>query len=124
MSAPETKSLAAIRAGFKQYFNTPGVELPATIAPHGVVQEGAWHIVYLLSKSESGEPYLDFFAENRHTNSRHVRITATGEYLTLENYQDALIFPPGEDDWGKAAEERDQQNRKVTEILQSKGFME
>lgn len=118
-----TTQLDAIRAAFKRYFNAPDVELPQTLYTHGVVKKGDWHIAYRLDESETGEPTLDFFAENRHTNSRHVRITATGEYVTLENYQDALIFAPGEEDWGKAATERDENNNKVTEILKSKGLL-
>ena len=114
--------LSAIRASFQTYFEQPDLVLPSDIPAKGKLSEGGWHVEYLLDKTEDGEPFLDFFAENRQTNSRHVRIHADGSTEALENYQTALVFPEGEDDWDRAAETRAIHNQRVTEILRAKGF--
>src|SRR5262249_26015827 len=98
---------------------TPGLELPDPIPAHGKVQGGGWTVIYV-----KGQDYVDFFAQNRQTNSRHVRITADGRDESLENYQDALIFENENDqDWGKASARQTEHNKKVTEILRSKGLL-
>ncbi len=113
-----------LRARFKAYFDAPGVELPSPIPPRGQLNGGGWTVKYVLGKAADGQPYVDFFAENRHTNSRHVRITAEGQDQSLENYQEAMIFDEETgDDWGKASAKQQAHNRKVTEILESKGLL-
>lgn len=109
---------------FKAYFDTPGLELPAPIPAKGELKGGGWTVTYVKGQTASGEDYVDFFAQNRQTNSRHVRITAGGQDQALENYQDALIFENENDqDWGKASARQAAHNKKVTEILQSKGLL-
>jgi hypothetical protein len=116
-------ALEAIREGFRRYFDAFGLKLPQPIPLRGVVDGEGWHIAYLLDVSDPKHPFLDFFAENRHTNSRHVRIQHDSESVMLENYQDAFFLDEGDSDWGRAVAERDAQNRKVTEILQKKGLL-
>jgi hypothetical protein len=108
-----------LHEAFKDYFNTPGIELPTPIPPHGELKGGGWVVKYL-----STETYVDFFAENRGTNSRHERINADGSITTLETYQPALIFENENDqDWGRASARMEAHNKKVTEILRSKGLL-
>jgi hypothetical protein len=117
-------AMQQIREGFRAYFDTPGIELPDPIPSRGEIQAEGWHITYVLFQDEQGEPYLDFFAENRFTNSRHVRILATGEAAPLEQYQEALIFQDeNDDDWGRAAAAQQEQNQRVTRILEEKGLI-
>lgn len=118
-------AIDAIAAGFKKYFDTPGLELPAPIPARGELGAGGWSVTYVLTHDAAGAACLDFFARNRLTNSRHVRIDAAGQASPLENYQDALIFEAGEpEDWGKAAARQADHNRKVTEILEAKGLLQ
>lgn len=117
-----------IRAGFSDYFAPAEVELPDPIPARGEVRGGGWQVRFVVLEDEQGDtgaPCLDFFAQNRMTNSRHVRIAADGTASTLENYQDALITQPGEeDDWGKARARQAEHNERVTEILREKGLID
>jgi hypothetical protein len=118
------ESLQYLRAGFRDYFATPGVELPTPVPPKGEIRAGGWVIAYVLCQDDEGNPYLDFFAENRFTNSRHARILATGDIVPLESYQEALIFEDeNDDDWGRAAAAQHAHNQRVTQILQQKGLL-
>lgn len=114
-----------IAQGFKGFFDTPGVELPTPIPAKGRVSGGGWSVTYVTGTDAQGQPYLDFFAQNRMTTSRHVRIDADGRAKSLENYQEALIFDAetGED-FGKASMKQEAHNQKVTKILEEKGLIE
>ena len=117
-------SVQGIREGFRAYFDTPGVALPDPIPVEGKIQAKGWSITYILRQDEAGEPYLDFFAENRFTNSRHARILSTGKVVALESYQDALIFEDENDnDWGRAAAAQHEHNQRVSRVLRKKGLM-
>lgn len=114
-----------LRQRFKDYFETPGLELPSPIPERGEVKGGDWVVRYVQGKSASGEIYVDFFARNRHTNSRHERVKADGSLESLENYQEALIFESeADEDWGKASAKMEAHNQKVTKILEEKGLIE
>jgi hypothetical protein len=114
-----------IRAGFIAYFDTADIALPTPIPQHGKIKAKGWAIVYVLTQDDTGTPYLDFFAENRFTNSRHVRILGTGKIIPLESYQDALIFENEDDeDWGRAAARQHEHNQDVTRILREKGLID
>lgn len=108
-----------LHQSFKDYFATPGLELPAPIPEHGELKGGGWTVKYVKNAAD-----LDFFAQNRQTNSRHVRIKGDGQVEDLENYQDALIFENENDqDWGRASARQAAHNKKVTEILKNKGLL-
>lgn len=114
-----------IRAGFTAYFDTADITLPTPIPQRGNIKAKGWVIAYVLTKDDKGAPCLDFFAQNRFTNSRHVRILDTGEILPLESYQDALIFEDEDDeDWGRAAARQHEHNQEVTRILRQKGLID
>jgi hypothetical protein len=116
--------MTKVQEGFKAFFDTKGLELPDPVPAHGQVSGGGWTVKYVSGQDANGELYVDFFAQNRKTNSRHVRIGTDGKAKSLENYQEALIFDSetGED-WGKAAAKQEAHNRKVTEILEAKGLI-
>lgn len=113
-----------LQEGFKKFFDTPSLELPDPLPAKGKLSGGGWSVTYVTGKESNGEDYVDFYAQNRMTNSRHVRISADGSAKSLENYQDALIFDAetGED-WGKAAAKQEAHNQKVTQILEAKGLI-
>jgi hypothetical protein len=114
-----------LRESFKNYFNQTGIELPQHIPAQGQLNGGGWLVKFIYLQDESGQFYLDCFAENRQTNSRHFRILSTGEIIYLENLQENLIFNQETgDDWAKARTMMDNHNQKVQKILQSKGFWE
>lgn len=110
-----------IRESFQAYFKTEGVALPDPIPDTGTVEEGGWKIQYRLNaKSES----LDLYAENRRTNSRHLRIHADGKVEPLENYRDNLVLEDdSEEAWARASQKNVDHNRKVERVLQEKGFL-
>ncbi|MEX1020873.1 MAG: hypothetical protein WDZ49_14520 [Litorilinea sp.] len=113
---------AAIRTGFHDYFETANLELPDPIPARGTVEGNGWHVRFVRHESP---PAVDFFAQNRMTNTRHVRIAADGSAESLENYQDAIITQPGEeDDWAKARQRQAEHNQRVTEILREKGLID
>jgi hypothetical protein len=110
-----------IRQSFQEYFKSDGVALPDPIPETGTVQKGGWKIQYRLN--ENGES-LDFYAENRRTNSRHIRIHADGKVEPLENYRDNLILEDdSEEAWARASQKNIDNNRNVDRILQEKGFL-
>jgi hypothetical protein len=114
-----------LREGFKAYFNNAsGVELPEPLPERGEVRAAGWTIKFVRGTDADGAPCLDFFAQNRMTNSRHVRVLASGEIVALESYRDAIVFNDETgDDWGKALQARDEHNKRVTEALEAKGLL-
>lgn len=110
-----------IRQSFQQYFQTEGVSLPDPIPASGTVQEGGWVIRYRLNE---GNESLDLYAENRRTNSRHIRIHADGQVEPLENYRDNLVLEDdSEEAWARASQQNADHNREVERILREKGFL-
>ncbi len=114
-----------IRKAFKDYFAPQGVvELPDPLPQRGTVRAAGW-IVRFVRGEEDGQPYVDCYAQNRMTNSRHFRIHADGEIEGLENYREGIVLDESTgDDMSKAAAAADQHNRKVTRILEEKGLLE
>ena len=114
-----------IREAFRQYFDTPGVELPQPIPERGAVRHAGWDIRYVREQDAHGQPTLEFFGQNRMTNSRHARILASGEVVPLDSYRDALILQDENDtDWGRAAAEQKKHNERVSEQLRKKGLLD
>ena len=120
-------SLSLIRKAFKEYFNEPGIELPAQVEL-GVVRSledvgSGWDINYKLVKHED-KLFLDFYASHRMTNSRHHRILENGEVIWLENFWE-FGLPVYKDDPEREKREREEihrKNQEVKDILESKGL--
>lgn len=113
--------MSLINDSFSAYFNDHNISLPDPIPSKGTVKASGWTITYRLFKDENQAFYLDFFAQHRMTNSRHVRILDSGEIQTLESYRDALIFNEQTgDNWNKALAAKQIHNEKVTDILKAK----
>lgn len=115
----------AIRAAFTRYFNSPEVKLPEHIPAHGTLEAAGWTIKYRLDHDTGGAPFLDFYAQNRKTNARHVRITSAGELQALETYRESLSYNPGDPNgFQNAINENQKHNQHVTEVLSAKGFLD
>jgi hypothetical protein len=114
-----------LQEGFRAYFNnTSGIELPVPLPERGEVRAAGWTIKFVRCADVDGTACLDFYAQNRMTNSRHVRVLASGKIEDLESYQDAIVFNTETgDDWGKALQARDEHNKRVTEALEAKGLL-
>ena len=90
----------------------------------GRLSASGWTIHYLFGTDEQGD-YLDFYAQHRMTNDRHVRIRATGETEMLPAILDAVAFPPDASDEQRRQVEQAcrRHNISVTEGLRRKGFL-
>lgn len=114
-----------IRDAFRDYFDPAEIALPEPIPPKGEVTGDGWTVRFVRLEAD-GDPVLDFFAEHRMTNSRHVRIDKQGQTRELESYQDVLLVGMDDDDeaWNQAKAQQAEHNRRVTEILQEKGLID
>lgn len=122
MSCFDQSTDAAIQAAFRDYFAPASVSLPDPIPARGTVEGDGWHVRFVVNQEDP--PHLDFFAENRMTNSRHVRIHADGSTESLETYQDAIITQPDEENWEQGRARQLKHNERVTEILRAKGLLD
>ena len=115
--------MGTIATGFKDYFEGFGLELPDPIPEKGRVEGSGWQVRYILSQDDSNQPCLDFFAENRMTNPRHVRILHDGSFMSLESYQESYSHDSDvSGDQEQAMQAMRDHNDRVTEILKAKGF--
>jgi hypothetical protein len=113
-----------IRAGFKDYFQALGIELPEPIPAQGQLQQNGWFIRYVLTQDEQLESCLDFYADHPQTNPRHVRILHTGEVIALESFWDSFSFDPEIEGAKEAAwQEFREHNERVSAELRRKGLM-
>ncbi|HEY6724808.1 MAG TPA: hypothetical protein VI197_12295 [Polyangiaceae bacterium] len=114
---------AAIRQAFAAYFSGT-VTLPqAPLAVRGQVTMARWSVNYLLSESD-GRPCLDFYATNRFTNDRHVRIHEDGRLEHLDAPLELFIHDPKvPGDRERAERAYFEHNRRIYELLRSKGLL-
>ncbi len=113
-----------IREAFKEYFEEFEVELPEKIEKKGAISEGGWHISYVLTTDEQGEPCLDFVAEHRMTTMQHVRIRENGEVITLGSIQDNYTYNEEiEGDQERAEKEMRAHNQRFADQLSEKGLL-
>lgn len=75
------------------YFGPDGPRLPESLCPRGAFDQGSWTVEYLLGQAD-GREYLDFYATNRFTNDRHVRIFDDGFLQFMESPVDFFGFKP------------------------------
>lgn len=115
--------MGTIATGFKNYFKGFDLDLPDPIPAKGNVEESGWQVRYILNQDENNQPCLDFFAENRMTSPRHVRILNDGSIISLDSYQESYSHDPtipGDEE--RAIREMQEHNDRVSETLKAKGF--
>ena len=112
----------SIETAFAEYFGAWDIRLPpdalASKQPGKIFQAG-WRINYVF-----GEDHLDFFAEHRMTNPRHVRVYADGRCEPLEAPREWCVIPADADEAAErqAREEYYAHNRRVHAELKAKGL--
>ena len=113
-----------IREAFKTYFDEFELELPQKIEKKGTVAEHGWTITYVLTSDEQGQTCLDFLAQHRMTNMRHVRIYQNGEIKELESIQESYGYNHEiEGDQARAEREFQEHNERVAKILRAKNLI-
>lgn len=118
--------LSAIRKAFKGYFGGQ-VELPKDIQPQSLdnySQQSGWSYSYILIADAQGLPQLDFTAEHRMTNTRHVSIAHDGTLTHLNSYQEGYSYDdniPGDE--ARSQKECYEYNRKISAMLIAKGLL-
>lgn len=119
-SAPER-----VAESFNQYFAGFGCR----ITPAEVVigsrrtifdQRSGWRITYRVDPDDVGEPNLEFYATNRFTSDRHVRIFADGRGGHLEAMSESFFHDPSKPEFG--AEEFRTRNKTLMSQLQDRGL--
>lgn len=112
----------AIRAAFEAYF-AGTVTLPEGPLPvQGQLSMARWSVNYVLSEVD-GRQCLDFYASNRFTNDRHVRILEDGSVEWLEAPRDGFSYDPElPGDHERAEREYFEHNQRVYALLRSKGL--
>lgn len=73
-----------IHEAFNKYFEAFGITLPEKLPEKGDIRQKGWAITYHLNQDDDCNAYLDFFADHRMTNPRHIRILHTGETKALD----------------------------------------
>jgi len=112
----------SIEAAFAETFEPWDIQLPsgatASKAP-GKITRAGWHIRYIF-----GEDYLDYYAEHRMTNPRHVRIHSDGRCESLEAPSDMHVVPRDADEAASRQAQEDfyAYNRRVYSDLRAKGL--
>ena len=111
-----------IEATFAEYFGTWDIQLPSNAVASkqpGKIFQAGWHIKYVF-----GEDHLEFFAEHRMTNPRHIRIYSDGRCEPLEAPQEWCVIPADADEAAaqQAREEYYACNRRVHAELTAKGL--
>lgn len=110
-----------IREAFQQFFPGGGPQLPLPIPDHGSVSGNDWTVRYALNADENGDPRLDFFAENRFTESVIGQVSHEGEAVALDSYADHYSYDPEvEGDKTSAEQQMNQHNSAVRQLLQTR----
>lgn len=114
---------AAIRQAFVGYFSGT-VTLPeGPLTARGQVSMARWSVNYVLHEVD-GRPCLDFYATNRFTNDRHVRIFEDGQLEELDAPFEAFVHDPKvPGDRERAERAYFDHNRRVYELLRSKRLL-
>ena len=113
-----------IEAAFAEDFDNWDIQLPhdvTALKQPGEVSKAGWRIRYVF-----GEDYLDYYAEHRMTNPRHMRIHSDGRRESLEAPMEWYVIPEDADESTsqQAKEEFYAHNRRVYSELRSKGLMD
>ena len=109
---------------FAKKFPSWNIHLPAnatTLRRPGKIMQAEWVINYVF-----GEDYLDYYADHRMTNPRHVRIHSDGRCESLEAPETGFGYPSDADESARqqAEEAFYTHNRRVYAELKAKGLMD
>lgn len=108
---------------FNEYFSNWEITLPDDAETHmgqGQIVKRGWTIKFLFGENDQGK-FLDFYAAHRMTNDSHVRIRTDGSTEGLPALPDGLIVKAGEDP-AEAERQFHEESKRVTQLLQDKGF--
>ncbi len=113
-----------IEAAFAEIFANWDIQLPHDAVSQkqsGEIAQRGWWIRYVLR-----EDYLDYYAEHRMTNPRHVRIHSDGRIEHLEAPMDGYVVPGDADESSRlrAEEEFYANNRRIYAKLREKGLVD
>ena len=112
----------SIEAAFAGTFESWDIQLPsgaAALKLPGKITQAGWNIRYIF-----GEDYLDYYAEHRMTDPRHVRIHSDGRCESLGAPRDMYVVPRNADEAAsrQAKEDFHAYNRRVYSGLRAKGL--
>ena len=114
-----------IRQSFARFFGEGNIQLPESIPARGEIRQGGWTIVYVLDRDDDGQACLEFIANNRFTNSQHMRISSDGRREPLPSWEDDFSFDPNIPGDREASEARmNAHNASVVDELRRKGLIE
>ena len=106
---------------FGDTFEHWDIQLPANATvdkKRGKIHQSGWSISYVF-----GEDYMDYYAEHRMTDPRHVRIYTDGKVETLPAPREVYAYSDERDKDG-AREEFFRYNRAVYAELERKGLVD
>ena len=111
-----------IEIAFAETFENWNIKLPpeaTALRQPGEIKQRGWVIRYVF-----GEDCLDYYAEHRMTDPRHVRIHPDGRSESLEAPRDMYAYPGNADEATrqKAKDEYHAYNRRVYAELRAKGL--
>ncbi len=113
-----------IRESFAAYFKSAGLQLPDPVPPRGGASGKGWSVRYVVLQDENGQPCLEFIANNRMTNPRHIRILNGGEIVSLPGFEEDYSYNadiPGDKEAAQARMKA--HNDAVMADLKAKGLM-
>ena len=87
----------------------------------GRVGGAGWSVRYVWGDDDRGR-YLDYVADHRMTNQRHVRLRETGEKESLPAIHDGFVSDGTEADGRRAEAEYTARNQRVYASLRRKGL--
>lgn len=112
---------AVIREGLAKFLPGGGPELPDPIPDHGYISDDDWSIRYALNTDESGNPRLDFLAENRFSDPLIGQVSHDGEAVVVESVRQSYSYDPEvEGDKDAAEQALFDHHRAVEQLLQAR----
>lgn len=116
-----------IEGQFAKEFEHWGITLPKADVEGrqgGHIFDSGWHIGYVWGE-DAGEEYLEYLAQHRMTNDRHVRIWASGRTERLPAQELGYVLDPDAtaEEEERAREEYFTRNREIADELRALGLL-
>jgi hypothetical protein len=115
-----------IAEAFNRYFGQFGIRIVSEDAAVGTrrsIGAKGWRIQYCVDADDSGLPSLEYYAQHRMTNDRHVLIWADGYRQHLEAMEDFITYDPNIPGAREAAHQaRREHDRAVEKQLRARGI--
>ena len=89
---------------------------------NGYIQHAGWLIQYCFGKNEKGLEYLDYYAAHRMTDDSHRRIYEDGKEESLPALSSMYLISDDPVMAKQLKDKYEENNRKVVELLNEKGF--